>query len=153
MAIVYSDLITNRDASPPVMSDQNMYNAGLHVAYATYTVVAGTTLATADVIQMIPVPKGAILWPHLCKITWTAFGSTCTFDIGDGVDPNRYTGVALDGTATSSTLATTFVTAMDVNVAKYEYTANDTIDITLVTFATQTDGAIIQMTAVYSMNG
>jgi hypothetical protein len=56
MATVLSDLITNRDATPPVRNSDNEggYLIGA-VAYATIS----ATITSADIVHMIPVPSHA----------------------------------------------------------------------------------------------
>ncbi len=88
MATLYSDQITNDRATPPVRGEFNRNGSALRVKYATYT-MSGSE-AAADVLQMIKLPKGSILWPHMSYIWWTDCGGTVTVDVGDGNNDDKY---------------------------------------------------------------
>lgn len=99
-------------------------HGNVHVVSATYTPTANPT--AADVVQMVPVPKGA-------RITEVILGSadldtngtpTITIKVGDGSDDDRF--------ITSSTVAQAGgITRLNAQTGhNYKYTADDTIDIT-----------------------
>ena len=97
---------------------------GTHVVMCTYTLSANPT--AADVIQMVPVPKGArISAVRLASADLDTNGTpTITMKVGDGGDDDRF--------ITSSTIGQTGGVA-NLNAQTglgYEYTADDTVDIT-----------------------
>ncbi len=81
------------------------------------------TLANDDgtVEAVVVVPQNAIVVGGSLTVD-TAFDSTTSdvLDIGDGVDPDRYTATPIDLTSTGRT-------ALDLT--DYKYTAQDTIDV------------------------
>jgi len=73
-----------------------------------------------DVLQMIPVPKGAMVVGY--DLIWEALAASTTVKIGDGDDDDRYAG---------TTAHTVTAAGAAHGVAQgYLYTADDTIDIT-----------------------
>lgn len=88
--------------------------------YEKYT--AAEALAADSVIRMVPVKAGMKIVDM--KIKFTAFGTGRTVDVGDGSDVDRFLdggNVAAAGVLSCSASAGFF----------YEYTADDTIDITV----------------------
>ncbi len=149
MATLYSAEITNRDASPPVMTDYNAMDSKLKVAYATYTLTGSE--ATGDVIQMVALPKGARIWCHLSHIWWDDLGTTFTFDVGDGVDVDRYCEDLVGGTV--STVPVPLTDSVTLTQYTYEQLADDTVDINCVSVGTPTATSIIRIVVVYSLQG
>ena len=70
------------------------------VAEATYTIV-GTEVAT-DLIDIVKLPAGAKVIPHLSRITGEALGTTATLSVGD---------------TDSSPSATRYSSALDIHAA------------------------------------
>jgi hypothetical protein len=93
------------------------------VVYASYALTAA--LAVSDVIQMVPVPAGAIITGVTLGATDldTNGSPTIVLDVGDGADTDRLIDGATVGQSggSSSTLTTT--------AFGYQYTAADTIDV------------------------
>lgn len=152
MATLKSTQITNDDASPPVRGEFNRNGSALRCVIGTY-VLSGSE-ASADVVQMVKVPKGAIVDIFHSYIKWEDCGTTFTFDVGDGSDDDRYCSGVVGGTA-STTLTTTFEESVAVGTfkAEFEYTAADTIDLTLDTVSTPTAAQTIKMWVFYTQNG
>lgn len=152
MATLLSTQLTNDAASPPVRGEFNRNGSALRYKLGTYA-LSGSE-AAADVVQMVKVPKGAIINQRLSYIEWEDLGTTVTFDVGDGDDDDRYCSAVVGGTA-SATTVTTFEEARGVAVytAVKEYTVEDTIDLTLDTVSTPTAGQIVEMHVFYTMNG
>ncbi len=152
MATLYSDQRTNDRAAPPVRGEFAFNGAAVRRAYATYTML-GTETA-ADVIQMVSIPKGARVWREYSNLKHTACATTVTLDVGDGSDADRYID-GLDASGASGTALDTFEdkVGVAVNYTPYEYTAADTIDVTLATLATPNTTGVIQLTVTYTMNG
>ncbi len=109
---------------------------------ATYS--ASITFAVADVVQMVKVPDGAVihdLWVQSDSVE--AGTGDVVLAVGDGDDANRYISAAI-GSATTIIRPTYRM--------GYEYSANDTIDITYVTAPTspETASAVFTLSVVYS---
>lgn len=99
-------------------------HGNVHVAVCTYTLSSNPS--AADVVQMVPVPKGArIVEVVLGTADLDTNGTpTITMKVGDGSDDDRF--------ITSSTIGQTGgVTRLNAQTGTgYEYTADDTVDIT-----------------------
>jgi len=152
MATLLSTQLTNDAASPPVRGEFNRNGSALRCKIGTYT-LAGTE-ATGDVVQMVSLPKGAIVDQHLSYLKWEDLGGTVTVEVGDGVDPNRYCSALAMGTA-STTSTTTFEEALGAGTygVEYEYTTADTVDLTLTTVTTGGTSLSVKMYVFYTMNG
>ncbi len=151
MTIWYSDQITNRQASPPVMNEFNRVGGRVKFAYGRYA-MGGSELIT-EVIQMVVIPKGAIVMRNLSHVAWTDLGGTMTIDVGDGDDDDRYCS-GLTGGSDSAAL-TTFEEAIGAGLdyIPYEYTAEDTIDVLFDAATTPNATGIIYMHVFYTQNG
>ncbi len=151
MTVWYSDQITNRQATPPVMNEFNRVGGRIKMAYGRYA-MTGSELIT-EVLQMVVIPKGSIVWRNLSKITWTDLGGTITIDVGDGGDDDRYCS-SLAGSDDCAAL-TTFEEAVGAGLdyIPYEYTAEDTIDVKFDAATTPNATGIIYMEVVYTQNG
>jgi hypothetical protein len=152
MATLYSSQITNDRAAPPVRGEFNRNGSALRCRIGTY-VFSGSE-AAGDVVQMVNVPKGAIVDIALSYIKWEDMGGTITVDVGDGDDDDRYCSALAMGTASTSS-TTTFEESVGAGVykAEYEYTAADTIDLTLDAATTPTADQTLKMFVFYTMNG
>ncbi len=154
MATLLSTQLTNDAASPPVRGEFNRNGSALRYLLGTYTEPATQVMATGDVIQMVKVPKGAIVNQHLSYIEWEDMGGTITVDVGDGGDDDRYCSALVMGTASATTVIT-FEEAKGIAVygVEHEYTAEDTIDLTCDTVTTPTASVSIKMHVFFTMNG
>ena len=152
MATLFSDQRTNDEASPPVRGEFAFNGAAVRRLYATYT-MTGNEVA-ADVIEMVSIPKGARVWREYSNLKHTACASTVTLDVGDGSTADRYID-GLDASGASGTTLDTFEAdvGVAVNYTPFEYTAADTIDVTLKTLTTPNATGVIQLTVTYTMNG
>ena len=132
-------LISNAAAGS---SPTKALHAGVQAATVDYTVTG--TLATGDVIQMVKVPKGArILGGH---VAFNLTGSpNLPFQAGDGGDANRL----MTSTTVNSTAA---LQDFNSSVMDYDYTADDTIDLTVGTVTAAPSGGTITMTVLYQMD-
>lgn len=139
MATFYSDKCTITAGSiVPARS-----NLGIVTAIGTYT-VPSSGLAAADVIQMVKIPAGAAITDIIFNGSG-GIASTSTTSVGDGTTAARFM------SAKSTTAA--FTHRLDVaGSAGYVYTADDTIDLTLVTFTTITAGSVIKLIVTYTTN-
>ena len=126
-------------------------SAGMNTAYSEYTATA--TLSAGDVIQMVKVPKGAIV--HNLVVTTNVLqagstGSAAILLVGDGVDTNRY----FDEVSASGVAVIKSGLEIAANHG-YEYTAADTIDITFADASgssVATAAAVFRMSAMYSVD-
>ncbi len=151
MATFYSNKITNDRAAPPVRDDFNKTGSAVRIATATYTLT--TSEVATDVIHMVKIPKGAIVQRDLSSLLWSDLATTtCTFDVGDLDDDDRYC-ASLVG-ATASAARTTFEEATGIGIAQAdnEYTSEATIVVTLDTVDTLLAGTIY-LKVFYTMNG
>ena len=101
----------------------------------TYDEAGTAVVASPNILEVMNVPTGAIILRGYINVTTAWVGPTAaTVDIGDGGDPDRYTGSPVS-------LLATGLTAFDAGLG-YQYTAADTIDIDYVqTVAVSTAGA------------
>jgi len=97
------------------------------VAEVTFT--GGTDVTAAGAYEAIDIPSGAIVVGGHLDVT-TAFTDDVDIDIGDGVDPDRYSSTIINADAVGRTALTLDGGAAD---ASYTYPALDTIDITIAT--------------------
>lgn len=124
----------------------------IHVA-ATYELTAA--LALDDVIQMVKVPKGAVIVELvLATDDLDSNGAPAiVLDVGDGADTDRfidgYTGAQANGNI--SRLGAGMAASKFADALGYTYTADDTIDIHVqVAPATGTATGTIVLVVIYS---
>ncbi len=154
MATYYSDVLTNRDANPPVMNEFNRVGGRLKMAYSTYTM--GSSAATevgTDIVHMSPLPKGSIVWPHLSYIWWTDCGGTITVDVGTDADRDRYCSDLAMGTASTALTLLTEAAVMNASALAFECTAVDCVILTFDVVTTPNTTGIIYLATVYTQNG
>jgi len=97
------------------------------VGMVTFT--GGTDVTTAGAYAAMDIPAGAVVTGGYLDVT-TAFTALVDIDIGDGVDPGRYTATIL-----SVDTVGRYALTLDGGTANgaYTYPANDTIDVTIAT--------------------
>lgn len=135
MATYSSSAVT---AAGPIRRDIN----GLTSRTVSFTTTA--TIATGDVFEMVPVPKGATVIDFLVSAR-TSPGTTVPLNVGDGGSTARYLSAAAWGGSTSVFRPLAGATR------QYTYTADDTIDLVLGTVsAGASAGVVIDMTVVYT---
>lgn len=92
MATFKSSLITKQDAARTGLRngilDGDDQSGVLLYATATYTLLG--TEAAADIIDLVDLPKGAVLVPQLSHVICTDPGTALVIDIGDAADTDRY---------------------------------------------------------------
>lgn len=161
MSTLKSTQLTNDAASPPVRGEFNRNGSALRYKLGTWTITAAqvtsesTLVAGEMIVQMVKVPKGAIVNKYLSYIEWEDLGTTVTFDVGDGDDQDRYCSGLVGGTASTGGV-NTFEEAVGAGVFadEYEYTAEDTIDlVNTATIDTLVAGQVLKMHVFYTMNG
>ena len=161
MSTLKSTQLTNDAASPPVRGEFNRNGSALRYVLGTWTITAAQVTSEEGLtagnmtVQMVKVPKGAIINPTLSYLQWEVLGTTVTFDVGDGDDQDRYCAALVGGTASTGG-TTTFEEAGGVGVfiAEHEYTAEDTVDlVNTATISTLVAGRILKMHVFYTQNG
>lgn len=131
------------------MAIQTTYTSGTQISHdagdllftKTVRVNAATTnITSGDTIELLKVPKGAVLTFLSCNVA-TVEDSACSIVCGDGSDTNRY----LD-TVDMTVLGKTNTIYAGLG---YVYTAADTIDIVVTGAA---DTMIVDFTIQYAIN-
>lgn len=129
-------------------------HAGVTSVVSTWTVPAtGDGTAAGDVIQMVKVPKGAvILSVDLACTDLDTGGPTGSMDVGDGDDVDRF----IDGTtimqAGGIARLGSGVVAADIDGALgYTYPADDTIDVLVVAAATTKAAGVLVLAVTYAL--
>ena len=74
-----SDLVSNFEASPPVMNDASLLAGVLRVAQGTIALAAGDS-DDDDVVMLAPIPSNATI-PSV-QIGSDTLGGSCTFNVG-----------------------------------------------------------------------
>jgi len=117
---------------------------GLVAASGIWSVGAGTSLSTGDVIQMVRVPKGA----SLISFQLSGGSGDALVSLGDGVDDDRYMTVVTMG-SNSALIRTLNVHGGNV---PYVYSTDDTIDIAVSTVSVGTITGGFHLRCIFSMN-
>jgi len=133
----YSSAVLNKD-----YPSSNVPTGMVLAAKGTYTVPSGD-LEAGDTVQMVWVPKGAVIIDVILTCTNGTVASM-TIDVGDGADPDRY----IDGVDGSAAFITSLSSAGDTanDGVGHEYTAADTIDILLSHAALEDDAYTLVVT-------
>ena len=132
-------------------------HAGDNSVSAIFTIDAahcpnGTGLSAGDVIQMVKIPSGATILD--LKLFGGGGGGAYTCSVGDGNSAARYlsaTTFASAGQVYSIYQNVPQIVTATANGA-YVYTADDTIDITVVSVLTATLAGIFTLNVTYSMD-
>ncbi len=112
-----------------------------HVSHA----IATTELDAADVIQMVKVPKGAVVVDVLLVSTDvdTDASPAVVFDVGDGGDADYFIDGSTIGQAGGAVRS-------NISTAKPRtYTVDDTIDVTVATAAATAAAGTLSLTVFY----
>ncbi len=119
------------------------YRVGLDITSVTASYTVSANLTTADVIQMVKIPKGATVLEVIFSSS-ASVGATGNMTVGDGDDADRYiTTTAVTAAVLARTNAHTGHGVL--------YSADDTIDITAASIATPATGAVLKLTVIYTM--
>lgn len=113
---------------------------GVIARTALYTKAAAES--AGDVIQMVPVPKGATVLD--IQVAFNLGGGAFTANIGDGNSTGRF--------AASLSTNIAAVQRMTSVAANYQYSADDTIDILVGTATSASAVGSIRLTAYYTMD-
>lgn len=88
MAIVKSDQLTNKDATPPVHLKANEEHGRLRVLHFTKTVANPTDMTIGDFCELVELPAGSRVL--LGRVGWEAMGTGATMDIGISGTEDKY---------------------------------------------------------------
>lgn len=98
--------------------------------------------SAGDVLQMVPVPRGAHV--HDVIVNYGGLGgASLTTTVGDGNSASRYNG------SVSTNLANVVRATAGVG---YSYSTDDTIDVVVGTATSASAGTTIRLTVLYSMD-
>lgn len=90
MATFYSNLTSSAVEEVHTRVSGLLAGGQLRMARATYVMTAGTDESASDFINLVSLPVGAVVLPHLSWVYHEDLGTALTFDVGDTADPNRY---------------------------------------------------------------
>ncbi len=62
----------------------------LYHAFVTYALSSGVEEVATDIINLITLPVGAYLVPHMCSVFSADPGTTLTLDVGYAANPDAY---------------------------------------------------------------
>lgn len=116
---------------------------GVIPVYATFT--ATVALALNDVIEMVKVPKEAVILDIILTSTDIDTGAAATMSVGDGGSVARYITDSTVGQAGGMVRLTNYAGV------GYVYTANDTIDVKITTAPAGGGTGTIGLMVFYSM--
>lgn len=112
---------------------------GVIARSAVFTKTAAES--AGDVIQMVPIPKGAQV--HDVNLTFTLGGGATTINVGDGNSTGRY----------AASLSTNIAVVQRANAGiGYSYSTDDTIDIVIGTATSASAVGSYRLTVFYSMD-
>lgn len=117
---------------------------GLVAVSAIYSVGAGLSLSAGDAIQMVKVPKGG----KLVYLAVSGGSGDALVAVGDGDDPDRY--IAFATMSSASTVVRTI--SLHASMVPYEYSVDDTIDLSISTVSVGTITGGFHLTAIFSMD-
>ena len=111
---------------------------GVQARTAQYTFTAAQS--AGDVIQMVPVPKGAVI--HELNVVANMGGAAITVTGGDGGSAARYGSMSVQGALVARCTAG----------IGYSYSADDTIDLTVSTVTSASAAGSVRLTVLYSFD-
>jgi len=122
--------------------------------YGLFTLAASggdaTALAQNDVIEMVPVPKGAQIIDINVQWTDLASAGSPTMDVGDGDDTNGW----IDGlNITAAGISCLKTATFSAYYIGKEYTAADTIDVKIMDADCNATSGTIRMIVEYKVEG
>lgn len=109
-----------------------------------------TSASAGDVVQMVPVPKGAqIVDVSLAINGGMATGSNLAFSIGDGNSASRYAGSASVAAATNGNAIFRMTNGGGLG---YSYSTDDTVDVVLGTVGSMSAQMAMRLTVTYQFD-
>ena len=118
---------------------------GLDITSVTGTFTVSANLAANDVLEMVKIPARATVQEIIVSSS-ASIAATSPGEVGDGADTDRF--------ITSGAIGSGAASLGRLNAATghgYTYTSDDTIDIKFTVQTTPTTGAVIKLTAIYTL--
>ena len=118
---------------------------GIDITSVTGTFTVSANLAANDVVEMVKIPKDATVQEVIVSSS-ASVAATSTGEVGDGADTDRF--------VTSGSIGGGAASLSRLNAATghgYKYSAEDTIDIKFTVQTTPTTGAVLKLTAIYTL--
>lgn len=117
---------------------------------AKYTILA--VLATGDIIEMVKIPKGAVILDLVLTAEDLSTGADIILNVGDGGDIDRFIDSSTIAQAGGVARLGAGVAAAALDGAAYfTYAADDTIDVQVEAGGTATATGDITLSVLYSM--
>lgn len=106
-----------------------------------FSIPAG--FATSDVVQMVKLPKGALVQEVILSSS-AGVGATANLSVGDTGNTARY--------VASTAFTAASLVRLGVHAGHgFVTTADGTVDVTAVSIATPTVGTVIRLTVIYTL--
>lgn len=118
---------------------------GVDLTSVTGTYTVSANLAANDVIQMVKIPAGATVQEVIVSAS-ASVAATSTGEVGDGDDTDRFVASGSIGGGAASLGRLNAATGHG-----YKYSSEDTIDIKFTVQTTPTTGAVLKLTAFYTL--
>ena len=137
-------LVTN----PALFEARPAACAPLFHAFITYPLSSGTEELANDTIDLIDLPVGATLVPHLCSVYSADPGTTLTIDVGYAANPDAYA----DGIVLSAGGLVNFTSATAPSGAlALEPMTTSQLYATVASAGTLTDAVVLTFCIVYRL--
>ena len=108
-----------------------------------------TSASSGDVVQMIPIPKGAQVVDVILAVGGMAAGSNVAFTVGDGNLTSRYVASA---SAAAGIAGGVIIRANNALGTGYSYSADDTIDVIPGTVGSMSGQMALRLTVLYQFD-
>lgn len=108
-----------------------------------------TSASSGDVVQMVPVPKGALILDTQLDVGGLAAGSNVAVNVGDGNSTGRYNTSASVAAGVNGGAIFRMTNAAG---GGYSYSADDTIDVIMGTVGSMSGQAVLRLTVFYSFD-
>lgn len=117
--------------------------AGIDVTSVTGEFSIPTGFATNDVVQMVKVPKGALVQEVILSSS-AGVGATANLAVGDSGNTARY--------IASTAFTAAALARLGVHAGHgFVFTADGTVDVLAASIATPTVGTVIRLTVIYTL--
>jgi hypothetical protein len=118
---------------------------GIDITSVTGTFTVAANLAANDIVEMVKIPARAIVQEIIVSAS-ASVAATSTGEVGDGADTDRYVTTGAIGSGAASLGRLNAATGHG-----FTYTSDDTIDIKFTVQTTPTTGAVLKLTAIYTL--
>ena len=148
MATTKSDLATAQSSATTNaasrLRDSQLSAGAVYVAEARFT--CADIAAANDIVELVYLPEGARVLPHLSKIAADNPGTELTVQIGDGANPDLYS-----GTVDISAGGVFDFAGGNAAVDGYVTTAQDSVDLKAIAVDTLTDASDVTVFIAYTL--